>query len=55
MKHASTLHVVPSPKRKKDTRVGLFNSDFVYVRSEHTDIRVRFAAVKAELAKGKRT
>jgi hypothetical protein len=51
MKPTSTLHVVtPTPKRKKDTRVGLMNPSFVYVKHESTDIRKTFARIRAEMA-----
>lgn len=44
------LHVVPPPKRRKDTRVGLLNPDFKYVKHESTDIRKTFARIRAEMA-----
>jgi hypothetical protein len=51
MKRESALHVVAAPKRKKDTRVGLMNPEFVYVKHEATDIRKTFERIRAELAK----
>jgi hypothetical protein len=52
---ASLKVVTPSKRKKRDTRVGLLNPEFVYTRAAETDIRKRFARILAEQAKGKKT
>jgi hypothetical protein len=57
MKRPSALHVVtPTPPRKRQAakRIGLMDPDWKYVPAGQTDIRVTFARIRAELAKGKK-
>ena len=51
----STLQVVPQPKRVQvETRVGLFNPSFKYIRAAETDVRATFERIRREQAAGRR-
>jgi hypothetical protein len=52
VKRPTSLHVV-TVKRPPDTRVGLMNRDFKYVKACETDVRATFDRIRRELKETK--